>query len=237
MTSTPAAARYAIYYAPAAGSPWWRFGCEWLGRDAATGADEAQPDVRWLTAVDVARITNHPRRYGFHATLKAPFRLGDAASLDLLLARVQSLAATLAPLPLGMLVPVLMDGFVALVPARLNGALGALAQACVTQLDDLRAPLSPADLARREAPQLDPRGRELLECFGYPHVAERFRFHLSLTGPVDTATAGRVVGHVAHTVARLNLQAAPVLDRLCVFVQAGPDQPFQRLADFILGTK
>lgn len=237
MTGDPAAKRYAIYYAPATDSPWWRFGCEWLGRDAATGAGEPQPKVRWLDAPDLVRITAHPRRYGFHATLKAPFRLGDAVTPDLLLKRVQSLAATLSPLTLGMLVPVLMDGFVALVPARINGALGALAQACVTQLDDLRAPLGPADLARRETPQLDPRGRELLERFGYPHVDERFRFHLSLTGPVDTATAGRVVGHVAHPVARLNQQAAPVLDRLCVFVEPGPAQPFLRLADFELGRR
>lgn len=234
MTGIPAP-RYAVYYAPATDSPWWRFGCRWLGRDAATGADEPQPVLPLLGAAQLASVTAHPRRYGFHATLRAPFRLRDTGELDALLERVQAVARTLAPLPLGTLVPVLMDGFVALVPARPHGALADTAQACVAQLDEFRAPVDAADLARRGAAQLDARGRELLERFGYPHVAERFRFHLSLTGPVDTATAGRVVAHVAHPVAQLNRQAAPVLDRLCVYVEPGPGEPFQRLMDFTLG--
>ena len=30
--------RYALYFAPAPTSAWWRFGVEWLGRDAGGGA-------------------------------------------------------------------------------------------------------------------------------------------------------------------------------------------------------
>jgi len=223
--------RYAIYYAPAPDTAWWRFGAHWLGRDERTGAALPQPAVPQWTAEELERITAEPRRYGFHATLKAPFRLRDSVTEDALLERVNGLARSLQPVALGTLVPVMMDGFVALVPASPNPALNALAEACVTELDDLRAPLLQAEMERRRIQQLDARGRELLERYGYPHVKERFRFHMTLSGPVDTAWAGRIVAQVARPVHQVNIEQPPVLDRVCVFVEPEPGAAFLRIAD------
>lgn len=223
--------RYAIYYAPAPDTVWWRFGAHWLGRDERTGAAVPQALPPQWAAEELERITAEPRRYGFHATLKAPFRLHDGVTEEALLERVKWLARSLQPVALGTLVPVMMDGFVALVPASPNPALNALAETCVTELDDLRAPLSQADMERRRFGQLDTRGRELLERYGYPHVLERFRFHMTLSGPVDTAWAGRIVAQVARPVHQVNIEQPPALDRLCVFVEPEPGAAFLRTAD------
>lgn len=223
--------RHAIYYAPARESPWWAFGANWLGRDETHNVPLEQPALHALDAAGMDAITAEPRRYGFHATLKAPFRLNAAASGDGLLARLQSFAATQRAVPLGQLVPVYMEGFVALVPAAPVGGLRALAAACMTELDDLRAPLTQAERERRRIAPGDTRAAELLERYGYPHVLERFRFHMTLTGPVDMATAGQVVAQVARPIALLNAQEPPVLDRLCLFLESGPGTPFRRIAD------
>jgi hypothetical protein len=177
------------------------------------------------------RITAEPRRYGFHATLKAPFRLRDGVPEEALLERVNGLARRLQAVALGTLVPGMLDGFVALMPASPNPALNALAAACVTELDDLRAPPSQAEIERRRNQHLDARGRELLERYGYPHVMERFSFHMTLSGPVDTAWASRIVAQVARPVHQANIEQPLVLDRLCVFVEPEPDAAFLRIAD------
>ncbi len=224
--------RYAVYYAPAQESPWWSFAAHWVGRDEFSGRPLPQTCPTGFEADGFAGLTAEPRRYGFHATLRPPMRLDatEAAFLQ----RLEDLAAQLRAVPLGTLVPVYMDGFVALVPSARNPMLGTLAARLVTGLEPLRAPLNDAERARRKPDQLDPRGRELVDQYGYPGVMERFRFHMTLTGAVDTATAGRLVAHLAAPVARLNQETPPVLDRLCVFHEPEPGAPFRRMRDLAL---
>ena len=228
--------RYALYHAPARNSPWWAFGAHWLGRDELNGSALAQPACSALAAAAFQRITEPPRRYGFHATLKAPFSLHPHSSFDALLARVQSLAGELDGVELGPLVPVFISGFLALVPAHENPSVNAIAQACVTGLDDLREPFSKTEIERR-AEALDARGLELLQRFGYPHVMERFRFHMTLTGPIDLALARELIAQLAQPLAQLNAQAPARLDRLCIFVEPAPGAPFQRMADAMLALR
>lgn len=223
--------RYSIYYAPARDTAWWRFGAHWLGRDESGGVELPRSALTQLNPGEFERITAEPRRYGFHATLKAPFRLKDGVTEQALLDRVSRLARSRRRVPLGTPVPVFMEGFVALVPATPNPALNALAQACVIELDDLRAPMTEAEIKKRRPEQLDARARELLERFGYHLVVERFRFHMTLTGRVDTALAGQVVAQVARPIAQLSIEEPLLLDRLCVFVEPEPEAPFLRIAD------
>lgn len=227
--------RYAVYFAPGRESPWWAFGVAWLGRDDALDVPLPQRALHGLDAVGMDALTAQPRRYGFHATMKPPFRLDTGETADDLLVRLHLLARGRRAVPLGQLVPVYMDGFVALVPAVPNPALQALAGACVTELDDLRAPVTQAERERRRIDPADPRAAELFERYGYPHVLERFRFHMTLTGSVDMAVAGQVVAQMAHPIAHLNAQEPPVLDRLCLFFESEPGAPFRRLADVELG--
>ncbi len=76
MMST-SSARYALYYAPAPDTPLWRFGSELIGYDAATGKPTQAIIPEGQTADNWMALTREPRRYGFHATLKAPFYLHE----------------------------------------------------------------------------------------------------------------------------------------------------------------
>jgi putative phosphonate metabolism protein len=224
--------RYAVYFAPAAGSAWWTFGARWLGRDECSGVALPQKVPPGFDAEAFRGLTEQPRRYGFHATLKAPMRLlVDEATL---LARVDRLARSLHRRALTP-VPVCMDGFLALVPAARDPALSTLAALCVTELDDLRAPLTREERARRRPESLDDRGCELLDRWGYAGVLERFRFHLTLTGRCDAATAGRLVALVAPEIAALERTQPLVLDRLCVFHEPAPGADLTRIHEVQLG--
>lgn len=229
-------ARYAIYFSPQRHSPWWQFGAHWLGRDECNGAPLAQPELSQLTVTELHAITAEPRRYGFHATLKAPFRLRGEHKVASMMAQMRALAANLKPLPLGPLQVVTLGNFVALVPVAAPDELSTLAAQCVTALDALRAPLSAAELARRLGAQLDAREQELLQLYGYPYVLERFRFHFSLSGPLAAADAQRVMQAVLEPLKQLNATAPLLLDRLCLFVETVPGQPLLRVADVAIAS-
>ena len=227
-------ARYAIYFSPAKPSPWWTFGSHWLGRNDDDHSWLPQPQLEDIAPAELERITREPRRYGFHATLKAPFRLAEGIGETDLVRRLALLAGTLAPVPLGPLRVTALGNFAALVPASSPPGLAALAAACVHELDDLRAPLSDSDRLRRCIEHLDEREVELLSRYGYPYVMERFRLHLTLTGPIASEAAQRVAHTLAERIAQLNHEAPLSLDRLCLFVEKTPGSPFQRIADVVL---
>ena len=226
--------RYAIYFTPAHGSPWWQFGAHWLGRDECTDTPLVHAAVADISPDELHQITEYPRRYGFHATLKAPFSLREGVTLADLEQGMRALAQAQKAVPLGPMQASRMDNFVALVPVQPPAALAALATLCVTSLDHLRAPLTQPELARRLAQHLNTREQELLMQYGYPHVLERYRLHLTLTGPLSDVAAQTVVDALADKVSHLNHAVPLVLDRLCLFVEPGPGQAFQRVADMEL---
>ena len=227
-------ARYAVFFAPDRLSPWRAFGAHWLGRDEHDSALLAQPLLGSVSPEQFARLTQEPRRYGFHATLKAPFRLAHGVKESAVVAQLETLAHQFEPILLGPLRAATLGSFVALVPEKNPAGLQALAAECVTQLDALRAPLSDEELARRRAAPLDLREGELLARYGYPYVMERFRLHFTLTGPATPELTQRVTDAVAPQLARLNADAPLWLDRLCLFVERVPGAPFHRLIDLRL---
>ncbi|MDW5442413.1 DUF1045 domain-containing protein [Polaromonas sp. SM01] len=226
--------RYAIYFSPAKNTPWWNFGAHWLGRDEHDNTALPHPLVAGIPSTELASLTQTPRRYGFHATLKAPFHLAAEVDETGLITGLRTLAQTLKPVALGPLRVATLGNFVALIPHTIPGGLQALADACVTGLDHFRAPLLEADLRRRRTEQLDERETELLDLYGYPYVLERFRLHLTLTGPVDADTAQRVTQAVSTHIDRPNTDIPLLLDRLCLFVERYPGAPFQRIIDLRL---
>jgi len=177
-------ARYAIYFTPPPDSPLARFGAGVLGYDCFERADVPHRSIDGLDPALLALATVDPRRYGFHATLVAPFRLAPAIEEDEIATAFAALAASRAPVMAGPLHVVAMGRFVVLVPAEPYPQIEALADACVAAFDRLRAPLTDTDRARRVAAGLTPRQTELLERWGYPYVLDEFRFHMTLAGPV-----------------------------------------------------
>ena len=88
------AMRYAIYYAPDPASALWLFGSSVLGYDARTGRNVPLLAPAGISLADWEMATTDPRRYGFHATLKAPFRLALGMSEAALLDAVERSAET-----------------------------------------------------------------------------------------------------------------------------------------------
>ncbi|NAZ36483.1 DUF1045 domain-containing protein [Rubellimicrobium sp. CFH 75288] len=178
------AVRHAIYWMPE--GPLARWGGRWLGWDAVEGCAVPQPPI---PGHDRARLTAAPRRYGLHATLKPPFRLAPGRTEAELAAALAALAARTAPAVAPALTVARLGGFLALVPEGDEAALSGLAALCVEQLDPFRAPPSAAEIARRRAAGLDAEEEANLQRWGYPWVMDRFRFHVTLSGPVTEAEA------------------------------------------------
>jgi putative phosphonate metabolism protein len=222
--------RIAIYFAPRRDSALARFGDSWLGRDVETGAAIDPPRLAAIAPGRLASLTDAPRHYGFHATLKPPFVL--AAGSDM--AQLQAAAAAFAAERAGFVLPLLkleaIGKFLALTPAAPVPALAALEADCLQAFDAFRAPPEPAELSRRLAAGLTPRQAELLARWGYPYVLDEFRFHLTLTGSIDDAAERDAVrAALAPLVAPLCAAPVPV-DALCLFHQADRAAPFRLIA-------
>jgi hypothetical protein len=180
--------RYAIYFTPPPG-PLADFGASWLGWDIAAGTACRQFD---LPGVPLAALTAVPRPYGFHATLKPPFRLPGHQSFPALSRTVEAMARALKPVTAGPLEPARIGRFLALVPGGDQTGLKALAAEVLQGFDAFRAQPTEAEIDRRRVAGLTPRQSALLVRWGYPYVLDEFRFHLTLTGPLgdqDCATA------------------------------------------------
>ncbi|MEM6942080.1 MAG: DUF1045 domain-containing protein [Pseudomonadota bacterium] len=169
-------ARFAIYYVPPDG-PLAAFGGKWLGWDVVTGRAVPQFDVPGLHD-----ITMTPRKYGFHGTLKPPFRLKEGQTLEALETAVSDVAGTLSLAACDGLKLTQLGRFLALTPFGPLDGLQSIAGACVRDLDGFRAPASEAELARRRNAGLSDRQEALLVEWGYPYVFDEFRFHLTLSG-------------------------------------------------------
>lgn len=207
--------RYAVYYAPPAGEFATR-AAAWLGWDAASGCEVAPPDL----GLPAAEITRDPRKYGFHGTIKPPFRLAEGKTVDGLTAAIASLAAQLAPVQMPGLRLHDLDGFLALTPEGDAAEFQGLAAETVRGLDAFRAPLTEAEIARRRPDRLTARQRELLDLWGYPYVMEEFRFHLTLTDRLEPEMAERAATILAAHFAPV-LPAPFTVADLCLFGEAG----------------
>lgn len=172
--------RYAIYYVPPAQSQLYRLGASVLGYDSYRAERVSFPPG--LDHADWPEITAEPRRYGFHATLKAPFHLAAGTDEDGLLSELAEFARTHGRFTGGRLSVQELGGFIALVPEPPSPALHALADACVRHFERFRAPLVDNDRARRLESKLSSRQIEYLDRWGYPFVFDDYRFHMTLTG-------------------------------------------------------
>jgi len=217
--------RVAVYYTPPANDPLWLLGCQWLGRDPDTGALLTQPDLP-----DIAALTADARMYGFHATLKPPMTLRPGASWDAVVTAADDLASRIKPFALPALEVADLHGFIAIRDAEPSPALQGLADACVAELDHLRAPPSEAETARRKSSKLSARQLELLERWGYPYVFDTWFFHMTLSRRL-TAEEHAVVMPRAQDYFAETLKAPRMVRELCLFTQAGPG------ADFMLAER
>jgi len=215
-----AAMRVAVYYAPRPDDALFAAGATWLGRDPESSAPAPQPGIP-----DIVEVTGEPRLYGFHATLKPPMRLAEGRQWFDVLTAARELAERTAAFDLPRLSVQDVHGFLALRETIPCAPLQALADACVEQLDPLRAPPSDAELARRRRANLTAEQDAMLTRWGYPYVFGSWFFHMTLTRRLTAVEKARLQPEAdawfAHAVS-----VPRRVEDICLFTQAAPDAPF-----------
>ncbi len=226
--------RYAVYWAPPPWHPLWAVGCAWLGRDPESG--ETLPPLlpAGLSAERHREITAEPRRYGWHATLKAPFRLADGedeASLD---AAIAAFARQRRPFRGPPLAIAPLSDFLAVTAADTCAELNTLAAEAVAAFDCFRAPPSPEELERRRRAGLTMRQQALLARWGYPYVMEEWRFHMTLTGRLAERELADLRAALEPRFAAA-LAEPPLFDSIALYAEPQPGAPFVLLRRYAFG--
>ncbi|WP_025032418.1 DUF1045 domain-containing protein [Bradyrhizobium sp. DOA9] len=230
MTGFP---RYAIYFAAGRDSALSRFGAELLGYDAHSGDELPFPQQALHVAPDWHEVSADPRKYGFHATLKAPMALAPGKTEADLKAACAAFAGRTRPIPTVRPIVDSISGFIAVIPAEPVEALQQLAADCVREFDPFRAALTAEDRARRKPEKLSERQRDHLDRWGYPYVMEEFRFHMTLTGRLDAERRGPILQMLRDRFAALNLETLAV-DRIALFKQNDANARFRIIGESTL---
>lgn len=193
--------RTAIYFTPSPTSPLGTAAAEWLKRDIYGRPVSAQP-FTGLPAEKLAAYLASPFHYGFHATVKPPFQLKEAGSIDIITERLEKYAADKPVIALPPLELRCMDSFFCLRPSSSCPQLHELVDDVVRKFDDLRKEPLPAEIEKRRNNGLTENQDKMLLQWGYPFVMEEFRFHMTLTGRIhdldDRAVLQQELGSRFH---------------------------------------
>lgn len=230
--------RYAIYFTPPQGSPLAHAGAAWLGRDALSGSWDMMPEIIGLSTERQLALTESPRRYGFHATLKAPFALKPQLSENDILAAADRFAASQPPAPLSNGLKITnLAGFLSIVQAGDDIGLNAMAAACVRHFEPLRAPLTAADIARRREQPLTGNQDALLLKWGYPYVFDEFGFHMTLSQRIEDSCEFEILKAAAQDHFHAALSGLTELATISVFQEKQPGDAFFNIQSFPLSGK
>jgi putative phosphonate metabolism protein len=217
--------RYAIYFSPKPGVRLHALGSQWLGRDAMTG-EGLDPDLpESLTREEWLRATESPRRYGFHATLKPPFRLAEGAALEDLQAALRDFAAGHRRFEIPSLRVAALGRFLALVLTEPSETFSVLAADSVGEFDRFRASGTEQDLSQRLRDSHSPREREHVLRWGYPYVFDTWKFHMSLTGSLPPESLPPLELCLRERFAHACEQPL-VVDSVCIFHEPYAGAPF-----------
>jgi putative phosphonate metabolism protein len=221
------APRYAIYFVPPANSDLYRFGAVFLGFDCYTGEELGHPDDAGLDAQEWTELTREPRKYGFHATLKAPFHLQPSFIETDLTAELQRFAAIPRAPPATEPAIQSLGRFIAIVPGERSADVDRLAADCVTAFERFRRPLTSQEKGKRLGSGLTEGQIRNVDRWGYPYVFDDFRFHMTLTGPIDAGRRGVILTLLQGRFNRINGSRSLPITQLALVRQDAPSMPFR----------
>jgi len=227
--------RYAIYFVPAPESALYQYGSAVLGYDCYTGETTDFPDEFKTDAPHWRELTEEPRRYGFHATLKAPFHLAPSRSEAQLIGALRDfagLAHAVRPIepsvePIG--------GFIAIVPREPERSIDSLAASCTMMLDAYRAPMSAQERARRVTSGLSASQTQNLDRWGYPYVLAEFRFHMTLAGKIAPHHRDAILKLLRDCSHRMSTERSISVDRLALVKQDSSASRFRVISHAVIG--
>lgn len=221
------APRYAIYFVPPANSDLYRFGAVLLGFDCYTGEEQGHPDDAGLDAREWADLTREPRKYGFHATLKAPFHLLPSFTEWDLIVELRRFAAIPRAQPA--IEPAIqsLGRFIAIVAGERSADVDRLATDCVMAFDRFRRPLTSQEKDKRLGSGLTEGQIRNLDRWGYPYVFDDFHFHMTLTGPIDAGRRGAIITLLQGRFNRVNGSRSLPITQIALVRQDAPSMPFR----------
>jgi hypothetical protein len=187
-----------------------------------------------LDATLAERAVASPRRYGLHATLKAPMRLKEESTAEALATALEAFAARRRRFWAGPPRLIRFERYLALVPQAPAADLDWLAQECETAFDGFRAPLDEHELARRMWPSMSAQQRELVTSFGYPFVLSHFIFHITLAGPLTDPELAQVEEALTPAVAPFCAEPLEIKE-IVLLGDPGDGARFRMIRRFPLG--
>lgn len=217
--------RYAIYFAPPEHSRLNKAAISWLGRCAFTGNTVPIAPSKHLPTTEASFHTAAARRYGFHATIVAPFTLSPGETEDNLILAIAEYAAKTPSVTIPRLALKRHDSFFALMPDEQGSDLSDFADDIVRAFSAFRAPLSESEMQRRRVDAQTASQRQNLILWGYPYVFDDFRFHMTLTGRTDASEAPRVEAAIRDHFGSL-IDSAIDVNSLALFQEPEPGMPF-----------
>ncbi len=229
--------RYAVYFTFPEDHALYKKGAAWLGHCVYHSQNSTVNSRLERTIPDkLARLTlpvTKASRYGFHATLKPPFRLNNRFSLAELEKKLATLASRTAAFYCSPLEVRKLGHFIALTPSQTCPQLQKLASQCVQDLDPFRAPLTDDEIHSRLQQNLSDNQKQLLGLWGYPYVLDEFRFHMTLTDRLDRDKLSRALPKLQNFFAD-ELSSPLHINRISLFHQKNSVSAFTLVKNFAL---
>jgi len=227
--------RFAIYYTFEPEDPIYQLASSWLGYDLWSGKEISQSNSPLfdenLTSF-LAQTTN-PRQYGFHATLKPPFRLKQGKSLIELDQALQSFSREMSTFECEPLTIQKLGQFIALRSEKHCQKLNKLAEQCVIKFDHFRAPLNQVEIKKRKPEQLSEPQKNNLEQWGYPFVCGEFQFHMTLTNRLRDSEREEIFNYLKNIFSSV-LGKPLVINKICLCHQSESDYKFRVINQYPL---
>lgn len=221
--------RIALYWTPKHSTPLARAAADWLKEEVK---------IPCVTSEEAGRLVAAPNHYGFHATIKPPFKLRSRYVLEDVEREVALFVSEKQNKPF--LLPCLevarIGTFFCLRPKGESGQLKDFSAATVKRFDCFRKPAEEDEITRRRATGLTVHQDKLLLEWGYPFVLDQFRFHLTLTGNVQNPDHFQPLKQELLKRFTPSLQLPCSFDALSIFIQHG-NQPFFEYSRWDLGGK
>ena len=179
--------RVAIYFLPKKNSSLENFGKNLLGRDinkkkkiSLTRRQKYFINRGFTYFDELKDYCEQPAKYGFHATLKAPFRLKRNVKTKNFYDVISHIAAQHSRFKIKGLKIVYSKKFTFITSRKPNKLLINLENDLVKHLDTFRAELNKTEIKKRIPDSLTFKQNKYLKEWGYPFVFDQFKFHMTL---------------------------------------------------------
>jgi len=179
--------RVAIYFLPKKNSSLENFGKNLLGRDinkkkkiSLTRRQKYFINRGFTYFDELKDYCEQPAKYGFHATLKAPFRLKRNVKTKNFYDVISHIAAQHSRFKIKGLKIAYSKKFTFITSRKPNKLLINLENDLVKHLDTFRAELNKTEIKKRIPDSLTFKQNKYLKEWGYPFVFDQFKFHMTL---------------------------------------------------------